>query len=232
MAKNLPYLPADDAGLTKYANNFSSKLTAAPTDYGLVAGDAVIIAALLVTWEAAYTAGKNPSTRSTTAIAAMAAARQAMRAGIQALAPRVSANPAVTSEDKVSLGVTVPSESISRNGCGRTFGIIQIARRNPTSLSWKLLFAGRAVKAPMPDDCQKVEVQIEVSDNAVDFSELLEQESIISGRQSGTIPFETDNRGRAKRIRFRCVCNATSAGTPSYGPWSEWAATVADPEPV
>ena len=49
-----PYIPVKDADLANWLDNFSALITASPATYGLVAGDAVAIAAQVAAWDAAY----------------------------------------------------------------------------------------------------------------------------------------------------------------------------------
>ncbi len=102
-----PYIPASDANFDIWSANFSTKLTAAPTTYGLIAGDAVAVAAVVLTWHNAYLAATTPATRTPVTIAAKDNARAAAEALIRPYATRVSTNPAVTDANKVALGVTV-----------------------------------------------------------------------------------------------------------------------------
>ncbi len=102
-----PYIPAADGPFQDWLNNFSTKLTASPTTYGLLAGDAVIVAGLYTTWNAAYLAAITPGTRTSATIAAKDAARAAAEATVRPYAQRIRVNPAVTNLSRVTIGVTV-----------------------------------------------------------------------------------------------------------------------------
>ena len=82
---------------------------AAPATYGLTAPDAVVVAALVATWAAAWPLSQNPATRTPVTVAAKDAARAAAEAGIRPFAVTISRNPAVTNGDKLAIGVTVRS---------------------------------------------------------------------------------------------------------------------------
>lgn len=102
-----PYIPAADAFFDAWANNFSTQLTSAPTSYGLIAGDAVIVAGLYAAWAAAYALAIAPATRTTAAIADKDAARAGLETTVRPYAQRIRVNPAVSNLDRVTIGVTV-----------------------------------------------------------------------------------------------------------------------------
>lgn len=102
-----PYIPAKDADFNNWIVNFDTLLTASPTTYGLVAGDATAVAAVTATWTAAYALATNPITRTSPTIADKDAARLAAESLIRPLAVSVSQNGGVANIDKIALGVTV-----------------------------------------------------------------------------------------------------------------------------
>lgn len=101
------YIPATDADFNNWIVNFSTLLTAAPTTYGLVAGDATAVAAVTLTWTTAYPLATDPSTRTSVTIAAKDAARIAATSLIRPLAVSISLNGGVDNSDKTAIGVTV-----------------------------------------------------------------------------------------------------------------------------
>lgn len=102
-----PYIPAKDVDFENWFLNFSTLLTAAPTTYGLVAGDATAVAALYATWNAAYVLAITPTTRTSVTIADKDAARAAGEAGVRPYAVSISLNSGVADMDKTAIGVTV-----------------------------------------------------------------------------------------------------------------------------
>lgn len=100
-----PYIPAKDAQLDAWANNFSTLITAGPGTYGLLAADAVAIAALFTTWHAAYNVAKSPSTRTPTTVQAKNIARANLLATCRPYAQTVANNAGVSSANKIALGV-------------------------------------------------------------------------------------------------------------------------------
>lgn len=102
-----PYIPSTDADFDSWLTNFSALLTASPTTYGLVVGDATIVHGVTTTWSTAYAATVNPSTRTTPAIAAKDAARNAATATTRPYAVNISRNAGVTNENKTAIGVNL-----------------------------------------------------------------------------------------------------------------------------
>lgn len=104
-----PYIPAADAPFDAWSANFSDLITAAPATYGLDAGDATAIAAVVNPWHTAYLAAINPVTRTSVTIAAKDAARTAAEPVLRQYAQQISRNPAVTNDDKTAVGVNLPN---------------------------------------------------------------------------------------------------------------------------
>ena len=103
------YVPQPDSIFATWLDNFSTKLTANPTEYGLVAGDAAAVDGVNDTFQLAYANAIDPSTRTSATIAAKDAGRVNAESVVRPLAVRVIQNPSVTNEARVALGVTVPT---------------------------------------------------------------------------------------------------------------------------
>ncbi|MEQ2009600.1 MAG: hypothetical protein ABMA26_22685 [Limisphaerales bacterium] len=106
-----PYIPTTLDAFQAWLLNFSTLLTAAPATYGLVAGDAVIVAAQYTAWNAAYLLGTNPATRTTPNVAAMNGARVTATGVVRPYAQSISRNMAVDDADKLSIGVNLPNNA-------------------------------------------------------------------------------------------------------------------------
>lgn len=104
-----PYLPAPDAAFDAWSANFADLITAAPATYGLVAGDATAINAVVTPWHTAYLAATNPVTRTSVTIAAKDAARTAAEAVLRPYAIAISRDPSVDNADKTAVGVNLPN---------------------------------------------------------------------------------------------------------------------------
>jgi hypothetical protein len=101
------YIPNSDSGFSAWLANFSALLTASPTTYGLIAGDATIVAAENTDFQAAYALTVNPATRTAPTIAAKDAAKVQALQIVRPYAVLISLNSGVTDEAKTDIGVTV-----------------------------------------------------------------------------------------------------------------------------
>lgn len=92
------WVPAQDQALDAFATNFDTIITANPTDYGLVAGDATAFNTLRLAFTNGLAAATNPSTRTPATVAAKDTARNAMVALLREDARIAQAYPAITNE--------------------------------------------------------------------------------------------------------------------------------------
>lgn len=117
------YIPAQDAGLDTWSQNFAALITAAPATYGLDATAALAIQTAVDAYHDAYLLGGltappnpvpvNPSTRTPVTVAAKDSAKFAMRALARTYAAQIRLNPGVSNADKLALGLNLPNNSPS-----------------------------------------------------------------------------------------------------------------------
>lgn len=110
---NARYYPTTLSGKLAWMVNFSTRLTAAPATYGLTAGDATAVAAVVNPLPAAFSLASNPGTATTVTRAARDTALRAAELFVLPLAVTVSRNEDVAPNDKVNLKVNVPSTTRS-----------------------------------------------------------------------------------------------------------------------
>lgn len=101
------YLPAREADLLNWSNNFDALITADPAAVGLDLAQATAFAALNATWAAAFATATDPSTRGPSATVAKLTAKDAMTENARFLAGIVQAAPGVTAQQIFDLGLTV-----------------------------------------------------------------------------------------------------------------------------
>lgn len=120
MAASASYIPPKDADFQSWLLNFSTQLTASPATYGLVAANAVTVAAAYAAWNAAYLLGGgtyhlpvNPATKTPETTQAKADARISAESVVRPFAQLISRNAGVLASDKIAIGVnprtTVPT---------------------------------------------------------------------------------------------------------------------------
>src|SRR4051812_434654 len=100
------FLPNKDSALLAWSLNFSTLITATPTAYGLVAGDATAYAALHSAFATAL-AACDPGQRSKSLVAAKNTARDNLKTSARLLAKRVEGTATVTNAQKIDLGLNV-----------------------------------------------------------------------------------------------------------------------------
>jgi hypothetical protein len=100
------FLPDTDGALLAFSLNFSTRITATPTAYGLVAGDATAYATLHTNFATAL-AACDPGERSQSLVAAKNTARTALKSSARLLAKRVEGTATVTDAQKLELGLNV-----------------------------------------------------------------------------------------------------------------------------
>lgn len=108
-----PYIPPSDGGYDTWLLNFTTLLSANPTDYGLVAGDATACAAVYTAWHPAYLAAIDPSTKTPVTVAAKDTARATGEPTIRVYAQKIAKNPAVADALKVGIGLNPPNTTPS-----------------------------------------------------------------------------------------------------------------------
>lgn len=101
------YLPQALAELQLWADNFATLISATPALYGLTAGDAASIQAVVDAYDAAYIASTSPGTRTPVTVQATVDARNAMVAVIRNYARLVLANSGVSDSNKTDLGLII-----------------------------------------------------------------------------------------------------------------------------
>lgn len=101
------YIPAKDLDADAWFQNFNAQITATPTAYGLVAGDATAFDPLADAFSSALTIALTPSTRTKVTVAAKDSARAAVELKARQLAAKVQAYPSITPTLLEDLGLTV-----------------------------------------------------------------------------------------------------------------------------
>lgn len=102
--------PSREAQLLAWSNAFFTKITATPTAFGLVAGQATAYGILNTAWANAYAAATDSETNSTAAITAKNVAKEALLngpGGARELVAIVQAFPGTTDEERSELRIRI-----------------------------------------------------------------------------------------------------------------------------
>lgn len=168
------YLPASESLLQEWANNFASKLTAAPATYGITAPEALVMQTAYDEFIAAYAIAIDPATRTKSAIETKNIKKSAMIGEIRPLAMQIKLNDSVSNADKLDLGLTLSDGTITPIPAPSTQPIIMIvgatpqqqalrvvdsatpqSRAKPAGATGLQLFGKAATSGPVsPDDCK------------------------------------------------------------------------------
>lgn len=213
-----PYLPPKDADFNNWLLNFSTLITAAPTTYGLLAGDAVAIAAQNTAFAAAFTAATDPGTRGPATVAAKDAARVVAEAVIRPYAVRIASNPAVDDLDKVAVGVTVRSATRAPVPAPTTAPALMLTSAVPGVLNLQFRDATTPLVKAKPFGVIGAEVWVNFGTvPATDPAQCS-----YAGSYTKT-PMQLDTTGNAGKVTtlFARWFNRSGNGGKSYvGPWS------------
>lgn len=107
------WIPRQESLLVTFSSAFATAINADPTAYGLTLTEASDFDALNTTWVNAYTAATNSATRGDLTIQAKNDAKAAMLPQLRSLGMFIQNRPATTNEQRVTLGLTVPSDEPS-----------------------------------------------------------------------------------------------------------------------
>lgn len=110
---NRNFLPTKDQELLAWSVNYSSRISSTPTAFGLTAAQATAYAALHDSFSSALATATEPSTRTRGTVAAKDAARTPLKAMARELARIVNAFPAITNQQRIDLGLTPRSGTIT-----------------------------------------------------------------------------------------------------------------------
>jgi hypothetical protein len=101
------YIPSSDAGVLSFGTNYSSIITAAPLPLGLTVLQGTTLAGKLSSYSTALSASSDPSTRGPAAVLSKNEKKRDLIAYMRLLARIIQANPAVTNDQRFSLGLPI-----------------------------------------------------------------------------------------------------------------------------
>jgi len=111
------YLPARDAELLLWVQNYSAKITATPTAYGLTSGDATLLASLTGDFDTRLSVATTPATRTAVSIQAKNTSRTALKARCRILARIITADPDTTDAQALVSLVTATGYAVDAADC-------------------------------------------------------------------------------------------------------------------
>jgi len=124
-------IPLRDAEFETFLYNWKTLLTASPTTYGLTAPDAVAISAAYTAWNAAYVLASSLLTRTRATVAAKDAEKVLALSLLREQYGIIKANPSVTNENKIAIGVRVSDPVPTPIPAPTTFPVLSVRMAGP-----------------------------------------------------------------------------------------------------
>lgn len=208
------YLPQTLSGFNTWATNFETLISAAPTDFGLTAGDASAFNTLFASFNSALSVSTTPSTRTPVTVAATQTALEACRAKAQQLVQKYQASGLATPTKSAELGVTNRDTTKTPIPAPTAIPDLGIEKIEPQSVTLRIKELGALLNA-LPVNCVGYEVYM-----AVGLTNPPNSPTDMTFVQNGsrrftTITFAPGDIGKnvSFAVRYRTAKNLT-------GPWS------------
>lgn len=223
MPENPNYIPPTDAALAAWSDNFSAVLTAAPTDYGLVSGDAVAVAAVVDPWLIAYALVTSPTTKTKVTVAAKDAAKAAMLRVLRPYAVNIAGNPAVSDPDKVTIGVTVRITTRTRNAVGAIDAVPSHDTISNTQVEFRCVNPDTPTTdaRPLGAICWQLELQTDTAQNP-DPPDWRNLSTLSLTKKLYRLDVDGLPSTANYRYRARWLGRSLNGGAENTGPWSVW----------
>lgn len=213
------YIPSTDAGFSAWITNFSSLITASPTTYGLIAGDATAIAAQATSYNAALTVATDPSTRTPSAVAAKDAAKAEALAVVRPYAVQISLNPGVSDEDKTAVGVTVRKLVPSPIPAPVDAPQVSFVSAVPLVTTLKVVNSATPTSKAKPFGAIGIQLFGSVGTVAATDPEQLKFIGQFT-KIPLSIDFGSSDQGKICTVAARFVTRGGNGGAAKVGPWS------------
>ena len=218
MATYPPYIPPADADFATWLANFDALLTANPTDFGLDAADAAVVAPVAATFAAAYPISQDPATRTPVTVAAKDAARASAEAVVRPFAVRVSQNAAVTNANKAAIGVTVRTAVPTPIPPPVDAPTLGFEKATPLQLQATYEVAGSVGKSkPFGSVGVEIATAIGVA-HTVDPSAATYRKTVT--KSPFRLNFTSPDQGQKLTVFARFVTRSGPGGESQTGPWS------------
>lgn len=229
MPAPVTYLPRTDALLNTWAANFSTLISATPTAYGLVAGQATTFATAKTDFATKLATASNPSTRTKSTVAAKDTSRAALLVLIRSYMAICQSYPAITDTQLSDLGLTVRKTTPTPIPAPVTKPIVSPTGSSSASVSIRMSDETTPDSRARPFGARAMEVWASVGiappagPEETSFRGLATKNTVGPGSRAFVVAFSGGDVGKTAYIYGRWV---NGAGQP--GPWSSVAtATIA-----
>jgi hypothetical protein len=213
------YLPASDSAFDSWLTNFSTLLTASPTTYGLVSGDATAVAAERTAYHTAFVAATDPATRTSVTVAAKDAARSSAESVVRPYAVSISLNAGVLDDDKVAIGVTVKKTVPTPIPPPTTSPALSLLAATPLSHQLRYYDTSTPTTKAKPFGATGIQVNRSIGMSAaVDPSQT--DFYTVWTKSPNFSTFEAGDVGKVCTYFARWMTRGGPGGAVQYGPWS------------
>lgn len=216
-----PYIPPRDADYLNWLASFSTLITASPGTYGLVAGDAVAIAAQNTAFSAAYALGGgtyhapvNAATKTPTTTQAKNDAKANSLAIIRPYAQQIANNAGVSSANKIALGLNPRTTPPAPIGAPASFPIVGVRSGSPLTITMQWQDSTIGAGKSKPFGAIQAEVRAEASATPIVTADAIAFNSLQT-KSPLTLVFDGSVGGEQCYYAVRWV---TRRGL--VGPWS------------
>jgi hypothetical protein len=212
------YIPAKLADFAIWLANFSVVLTATPANFGLTAPDAVIVDAEWDIFKAAYAISSTPATRTSSTIAATDSARASAEAVVRPYAVLISANPVVTAQHKIDIGVTVRAITRTPVPAPTDAPALSLVSAIPLSATLEYAVPGQIGKSK-PAGCTGMDLHRAIG--AVGATDPAQCSYVGTMTKSPfTQAFDAGDQGKIVSYFGRFRTRSGPQGVAQLGPWS------------
>lgn len=208
------YFPSIESDLRLWTENFHTLITATPTLYGLVAGDATIIAAACTDWETNYDAlvtARASHTETPAMVLDKDVAKAEMQVVCRSYSQSVRNNPNVSDANKLALGLTLVDTTRTPIPPPTTYPVLQLSAPGPLTQTLKYADNETPTRRARPAGASAMEVFITVGTApAVDPS--ASQYRRLITRQPFVFDFASDQAGKIATYFGRWINSKGDAG--------------------
>lgn len=213
------YIPSTDAGFGSWLANFSTLITAAPATYGLVSGDATVIAGQNTAYQAALALATDPVTRTSVTVADKDAAKSSALFVVRPFAVQISRNPAVSNMDKTAVGVTVVKTVPTPIPAPTALPLNSLVSAVPLTSTIKTVSADTPTSKAKPFGSISVQVFMSVGTVAATDPEQLKFFGAVT-KIPFPVTFESPDQGKICSLATRYATRGGNGGIAKVGPWS------------
>ena len=198
--------------------NFAAVLVNAPVAYGITAPQAADIESAVLTFSAALTTATDPATRTAPTIAAKDNARAEALIICRSYAQRINANPAITDEQRTTLGLTVRKTTPTPTPAPTAQPLLGLRSQIPGVANLEYTAPGTVGKAK-PPGVIGVELWVAVGvAAAVDPAAAAFRGTVT--RSPFRVEFDAADKGRTATVFCRFATRSGPGGVAQVGPWS------------